>query len=246
MGFWGEEEWRKVRANPDGPAIVKGFEENYLKDGCYRLKIGDEAVVSVGPNDKEDARRRLFAGDNFSIKPGQFAHLITSEVVQLPNNAIGLINIATGEKIRGLVNVSGFHVDAGYEGKLIFTVFNAGAVAINLNQGQRLFRLWLMDYSGTPPERASGYTEIPREWADRLVGAYPSPFALATRVADLESELARIRADRGRSLIIYGILALAFVPLLTTVFGTLFSDWIADKSIPALKGIAEAWREHFS
>lgn len=45
-------------------------------------------------------------------------------------------------KFRGLVNISGFHVDPGYEGQLTYSVFNAGPVAVQLQQGRRCFLIW--------------------------------------------------------------------------------------------------------
>ena len=243
MGFWGEADWKRARSSA-GPEIVVGLEDRYLKDGCYRLQIGREIMMSVGPANNEESRRRLSDGENFSIKPGQFAHLITTEEIHMPDNAIGLINIATGTKVRGLVNVSGFHVDAGYRGRLIFTVFNAGAASINLNQGQRLFRMWLMDYAGVPTQKSMGYTEIPREWADNLVGAFPSSFALATRVENLERNVALIQGNQTRALITYGLVALIMIPLIVTVVAALLSDWITVSAIPALKGIIQAWQDH--
>jgi dCTP deaminase len=42
-------------------------------------------------------------------------------------------------KQRGLVNVSGFHVDPGYSGKLLFSVYNAGPRSIVLTRGEPVF-----------------------------------------------------------------------------------------------------------
>jgi hypothetical protein len=38
---------------------------------------------------------------------------------------MAFISMRTAFKFKGLVNISGFHVDPGYKGKLIFAVFNA-------------------------------------------------------------------------------------------------------------------------
>ena len=51
----------------------------------------------------------------FTIPPGQFAFLLTEEVVSVPPDALAFISIRAKTKFRGLVNVSGFHVDPGYQ-----------------------------------------------------------------------------------------------------------------------------------
>ena len=49
---------------------------------------------------------------------------------------MAFISIKAKLKFRGLVNVSGFHIDPGYRGKIIFAVFNAGPQPILLRRGQ--------------------------------------------------------------------------------------------------------------
>lgn len=56
----------------------------------------------------------------FTIPKGQFALLITEEIVKVPNNALAFISFKAKYKYKGLINVSGFHVDPGWYGKLTF------------------------------------------------------------------------------------------------------------------------------
>jgi dCTP deaminase len=55
---------------------------------------------------------------------------------------MAFISMRTPFKFKGLVNVSGFHVDPGYRGKLIFAVYNASPTTVQLTGGERLFKLW--------------------------------------------------------------------------------------------------------
>ena len=247
MGFWGEERWKSARPWKIGSShIIDEFEPQYLRDGCYRLRLGSQAVVSVGPTDQAEPFRQMADGATLTLEPGQFAHLITAEAVHLPSNALGLINIATAEKIRGLVNISGFHVDAGYSGHLIFTVFNAGATSLTLRQGERLFRLWLMDFDGDPSENQKSFADIPKEWANNLKGAYPSAFALATHVRDLEVAVNELKAERRRQLIVAAVFAALFVllvlPFLVATYANLMSTYIIESVIPSIKKIVDAWQ----
>jgi dCTP deaminase len=62
-----------------------------------------------------------------------------ARIVSVPADALAFISIRAKTKFRGLVNVSGFHVDPGYRGQLTCSVFNAGPVPIHLKRGQSIF-----------------------------------------------------------------------------------------------------------
>jgi len=61
-------------------------------------------------------RKRLVLQDkeDVIVPPGQFALLITEERVNIPDDKIAFISFKFSKKARGLINVSGFHVDPGY------------------------------------------------------------------------------------------------------------------------------------
>lgn len=246
MSFWSEHDWREANEKlPVGEEIVSNFDDSKLKDGCYRMSIGSEAMLTIDIESKDSAKRKLAQNDDFEIKPGQFAHLLTEETVQIPKNAIGLINISTNEKIKGLVNVSGFHVDPAYSGRLIFTVFNAGGSNISLQQGQTMFRLWLLDYRGSASNDSTTFNEIPRDWGDRLKGAYPSPFMLSKRVNALENDVVRILAVKTRNTIIYGFVGLFTLTIAATMSATFATDFISERVIPSFAQIYQAARNEF-
>jgi len=60
---------------------------------------------------------------------------------------MAFISMRTGIKFQGLINVSGFHVDPGYEGKLIYAVYNASPSAIQICEGDRIFKIWFCGMS---------------------------------------------------------------------------------------------------
>ncbi len=45
----------------------------------------------------------------------------------------------------GLINVSGFHVDPGFKGKLLFSVYNAGTGPISMEKGEPYFLIWFAE-----------------------------------------------------------------------------------------------------
>lgn len=54
----------------------------------------------------------------------------------------------SGLKNSGLVNVSGFHVDPGYKGKLLFAIFNAGPQTVTVRCDQDAFLIWFARLEG--------------------------------------------------------------------------------------------------
>lgn len=143
MAFW------------SGPTIRRRLSELVDKpdpdnvDGAaYTLTVGPEYYVTPTDRDLDPKTRsvkQLAARECFAIPPGQFAYIMTDEVVSLPTQVLGFISIRARIKWKGLVNVSGFHVDPGFKGRLTFSVFNAGPGSIHLRRGDPAFLIWFAD-----------------------------------------------------------------------------------------------------
>src|SRR5262249_27228938 len=104
MAFWSSETL-KERIPTDH--LIIPYDPERVKHCACEMGVGGEAFVTS----KSPDGPRLSGGAQVEIPPGQFALLITAEVVTIPSDAIGLISIRAGIKFLGLVNVSGFHVD---------------------------------------------------------------------------------------------------------------------------------------
>lgn len=148
MAFWSGDKLAAL-----GPLVnlVDGFTKDNIDCSAYRLSVGAECFVTPSFEDPQPhLKQRLGAiGSEIVIPPGQFAFLLTEEVVHLPKDVMGFISLRSRVKLLGLINVSGFHVDPGYHGKLIFSVFNAGPANIHLERGEGLFLLWIADLDRT-------------------------------------------------------------------------------------------------
>ena len=125
--------------------LIEPFTLDRVDCAAYTLSVGPEVYVSPNSQTADPTTatvRKLAQGEAFAIPPGQFAFLLSEEIVGVPDNALAFISIRAKIKFRGLVNVSGFHVDPGYRGQLTFAVFNAGPVSIHLKRGQPIFLIW--------------------------------------------------------------------------------------------------------
>lgn len=185
MAYLGTKELEKILPN-----CIDKFDINRIDNVAYELSLGDEAYLtdsSTGKKEKLDEKNMQIV-----IKPGQFALLLTDEVVSIPNDILAFISIKFSQKIKGLINVSGFHVDPGFKGKIIFSVYNAGPTTIVLEKGEPYFMIWFSQLtSDSSPYKGkhNGQNSISAENVSALKGELSSPNVLLERIKSNESTL---------------------------------------------------------
>ncbi|RYZ90889.1 MAG: deoxycytidine triphosphate deaminase [Proteobacteria bacterium] len=186
MSFWSTQKLSERIKSED---LISPFAEDAIKSAAYELSLGEECFLTSDPDNTKD---KLDNHDQVSIPPGQFGLLISEESVKVPLDAIAFISIKAGVKFRGLVNVSGFHVDPGFMGKLKFSVFNAGGQPIVIQRNQRIFLIWYADLDQKTEAAYSGahqnQSQISGEDVMRIQGEIASPAVLAKRISDLETQ----------------------------------------------------------
>ncbi|MGB7443430.1 MAG: hypothetical protein WA919_20385 [Coleofasciculaceae cyanobacterium] len=186
MSFWSSQSLRSHL-----PSLIEPFDEDRIESASYELSLGKEVYISALPDTPQKDRKKNFLNerDTVAIPPGQFAFLLTFEKVSVPSDAIALISMKFKTKAKGLINVSGFHVDPGYKGHLIFAVYNAGPLNFHLECGQRLFSIWFADLDAVDElPRQKGYDSINTELMNSpdAVSSLPS---LVKRLDDIEKKL---------------------------------------------------------
>jgi len=167
--------------------LITPFSEERVKCGAYELALGEEASVT-----SERKKVALKPRGQLRLPPGQFGLLLTQEVIRVPNNAIGFISIRFKYKCRGLVNVSGFHVDPGFKGHLKFAVYNAGSHPITLSRGDSVFMIWFSDLSEATEHVYKNHAdqdEITSEDQDRIQGKLASPPELKKQIDRLKIQV---------------------------------------------------------
>jgi len=157
------------------------------------LRVGREIYITPELEDAHTrTKQQLKNNQGFLIPPGQFAYLMTEEVVKVPQNTMAFISMKATFKMKGLVNVSGFHADPGWVGPLIFAVFNAGPSPVHLHQGLPLFLVWYADLDDKSQKSKTkpGPDHILAATINNLTGGVNSIHALDKRVTD-EAETRR-------------------------------------------------------
>lgn len=199
MSFWSGETLGERLGD-----LIKPFDARQIDCAAYRLRVGPEVYISPS-EDADDAKTRtkvqLTDGQSFPIPPGQFAFLLTEERVSVPRTALAFISVRATVKFGGLVNVSGFHVDPGYQGRLVFSVFNSGPAPVHLARGDDCFLIWYadLDRETALAKTGDGFDNIPTKLINPIAGEIQSFEGLIAKIKATEKRMDGI--DREQSLI---------------------------------------------
>ena len=188
MAFWSDTTLRSKL----GQVIIHPSPPNpdQVDTSGYRLTVGPEAYVT-GPNSKKDKTSyKLGLDECLYIPAGQFALIQTEEKIKIPDDTFGLISMRSKKKFDGLINVSGFHVDPGFSGRLLFSVFNAGPNMITIRRGEEVFMIWFAEldqpnsilYSGS-----DNFDQIQPSLIDRINQEVDSLSVVSSKVEQLRN-----------------------------------------------------------
>ena len=168
------------------------FREDRLDHAGYKLSMGPEYYVSPADADTRGSVQTFDKNPAFLIPPGQFAFLLTEEIVRVPDNAFAFIALRSKSKFKGLVNVSGFHADPGFYGRLVFAVFNAGPGDVHIRRGEDLFMIAFCDLeedTDKPRRDKERQLHIPMDIILPLSGQVQSLAGLQKNIDTVEEDL---------------------------------------------------------
>lgn len=209
MAFWsGEKLSERCRFN-----VISDFDEARVDCNSYRIRMGNEYYCTSDSGNAfwdSATKQTISPGASFIVAPGQFGFLLSNESIKVPSDAMAFISIRAKIKFRGLINVSGFHIDPGYDGKLIFSVFNAGPSNIHISEGEEIFLIWFadLDRASTRIKEKPGYKSIPNDLINGMNREIVSTYSLAKDISSIKVNM-RVQA------IIFG----AAVAFFFAVFG---------------------------
>ncbi len=211
--------------------LIAPFDRGRVDCAAYTLAIGPEIYVS--PSDQTTdpntvTIRQLSEGEAFTIPPGQFAYLLTEEFVSVPEDALAFISIRAKTKFRGLVNVSGFHVDPGYCGQLTFAVFNAGPVPVHLKRGQPIFLIWYasLDRETTFKKDGTTHKGIDSEMVTAIAGELQSFASLSKKIEDTDKALNKRVQVIEKAQIKFHVIGGIVLGVVIILAGIWLKDWI--------------------
>jgi len=126
-----------------GVLKIEGFRESNLTPNGYDVTIEEVLVPSSDKRYKE--------GD--ALVPGNSWFVIgTKEYLMLPENLVGEIWIRTTWVRKGILSSFG-RIDAGFNGNLTFSAFNASNGEVTVPVGERFAQV-VFEELRTPPKKA--------------------------------------------------------------------------------------------
>jgi dCTP deaminase len=213
--------WRGETIETRGPWIIDDFRKSAIDCNAYTLRMGTEYFCTTdGKSPGYSVPQKLGKGEIFVVPPGQFAFLRTSESITIPDHAMAFISMKATYKFEGLINVSGFHVDPGYKGRLLFSAYNAGPSYIYLREGMDLFLIWFANLDD--PEiaiapskmtRVGKEKELSRELVQKM-----GPILSMQSVSD---EIYKINVKVNVQYTVFGFAVVFF----SALFFALFNHW---------------------
>lgn len=191
MSFWSSETLKKRLLSEE---VVVPYSDAQVKHCAYELRMGPEAFITSSAS---KTKVTLEEREAVVIPPGQLAMLLTEEVVAIPSNALGFISMRFSLKSYGLINVSGFHVDPGFKGRLKFSVYNAGSRDLTVSRGDRVFMLWLSSLDQRTGDgyggQKLGQNEVTSEDQNKMHGEIASPGQLKKEIEDIRASVANVK-----------------------------------------------------
>ena len=196
--------------------LVNDLEKEPSKDKSKNplavdLQLGEQVFIStkelpfkLGTNDHPS--------ESLSIKPGEFALLLTRERVELPDDMFALISMRFKMKLKGLINVSGFHVDPGYKGKILYSVYNAGPNPIIITKYEKIFTIIFARIKTSSSRPNPNFPEIKLINPDYVSGLLGAPVSL-------QGLHDRIRTLEQWNKILIGLTSGVVVALISALFG---------------------------
>ena len=250
MSFWSGEKLL------DNKSVVTDFNPEQVDANAYNLKMGN--CYFTTSNGEDQTKVYLKPSEPFVIPAGQFAYLMSHEELNIPSGAMAFISMRTGIKFKGLINVSGFHVDPGYKGKLIYAAYNASPSPIHISEGEQIFKIWFVDMDQESANKhlfqGSGKAEIGNDLMHGMSKEIYSLQSLAEKIRQLETNIKEQKSTTNLLSNIYTSIynalvvgvVLAFLALLGPTLlslGEQLKDYLYEKVEPTVSSDVETRKD---
>jgi dCTP deaminase len=188
MAFWSGE---KLLQNSH---VIVPFSNQQIDCNAYTMRMGNCYYRTAEQETGHEQKKTFLSnGESFLIPAGQFAYLLSKERVEIPYNTIAFISMRTGIKFQGLINVSGFHVDPGYKGKLIYAVYNASPSPVQICEGDPIFKIWFCELDRTSAHpyvfKGEGFDDIGNDLIKGMSKEILSLQSLADKLRSQQNEI---------------------------------------------------------
>src|SRR5256884_6802256 len=163
------------------------FQQSSLEASSYDIRVGTKGVIG-GDGVEIDLRK-----DAMELGPGAYGGIISYEKLWLPDNVCARIGSKRALSYEGVILLTGTTVDPGYEGHLLFGVYNASQRKVLIRFNKKLCNI-VFERLGKPPERLAPSDpslkvgNFPDAFLDRMANMEVLPWMqISERVKQIET-----------------------------------------------------------
>lgn len=112
--------------------IKKTFDPTSLESCSYDIRVGSWGVVGGSGHERD------LTTEGLDLPPGGYAGLVSWEKLKLPLDVFARLGAKRSYSYDGIILLTGSLVDPGYEGHLLFGVYNASQKKFVLRRGGKI------------------------------------------------------------------------------------------------------------
>jgi deoxycytidine triphosphate deaminase len=164
----------------------ESFDRASLEASGYDIRVGAKGVVG-GEGREVDLR-----SEPIQLGPGAYCGVISQEKVKLPDHIVARIGSKRALSYDGVILLTGTVVDPGYEGHLLFGLYNASQRRVQIRQGRKICnivfeRLAKRADKPAPSDPSLKTGNFPDQFIDRMANMDVLPWMqISERVQEIE------------------------------------------------------------
>ena len=170
----------------EGLLVVGGFDQRYLQSCSYDIRVGKRGILGG------QGREVDLSDDLLELGPGAYAGLVSLEKLRLPLDVFARIGAKRSMSYEGIILLTGSLVDPGYEGHLLFGVYNASQNKVLIRVGMKIcnivFELLPSQVEhGVQPDPDLLHGRLPEQFLTKMANMEVLPWhQISERVRDIE------------------------------------------------------------
>lgn len=179
---------KHINALVSSKALIEPFQTAHLASCSYDMSAGGSYVVAGhGGAILNTSAKPLI------LEPGSYAGVMSREQVRIPPNIYVLLGPKRKLSYDGIILLSGSVIDPGYEGHLLFVLFNSSGRKRTIFPGKKLccatfFQLSEAVPNPLGPDPSLASANFPGEFLDSMANMeLPSMVELSRRIEELRN-----------------------------------------------------------
>jgi dCTP deaminase len=180
---------REIESAVSRGMLVTGntFQQASLEASSYDVRVGNKGIVG-GEGVEIDLKKATM-----ELEPGAYGGVISLERFQLPSNICARIGSKRALSYDGVILLTGSMVDPGYDGHLLFGLYNASQRRVLVRTGRKICNIVFERLSEAPERQAPADPNLqngdfPDAFVDRMANMDVLPWMqISERVKQIET-----------------------------------------------------------